>query len=201
MEILRLDKANFEHFEELCSRLYQKIRDSGYDFSWIVDIRRGGAVVGRVFADYFHTKKITGIMFDSEYSPDRSRKYPVIDQKLRPEVRDKIGDDSILVLDDVAEEGLTQREAEKYLREEEGISALRIGCLHVKPQRVYTPHYWVEETSAWVVYPVERNETIAKLLKLEEAGKVEQCTVKRNFTLEEIEQALQTKRYSDSLKI
>lgn len=59
-----------------------------------------------------------------------------------------------LILDDVVDSGTT---LSKY--HGKGIA---LACLHVKPHSSVKPHFWVEETEDWLVYPweVATNETI-----------------------------------------
>ena len=197
-DILRLDRGDFGLFQKACEKLYGKIKEDKYEFCWIVDIRRGGVVVSRFLCDLYRTNNVTDISFDSEYNPDGSRKPPVLKLGLRPEVREMIGDGSILVVDDVCDQGLTPIAAEKYLREEQKISELRFACLYVKPWRQFNPHYWAEETEKWIVFPGEANETIEKILKSSERGKIGRKEAKRllkHFTQEEIDQAIRSKDF------
>lgn len=199
LDILRVDKGNFYIFQGACDKLYNKIVGDKYKFCYMIYIRRGGMPVARELCGHYQTNNATGITFDSKYSPDGTRKSPKLTEGLNPEVREIIGDGSILVVDDVCDRGLTQKLARKYLMEDQEIRELRIACPYVKPWRELEPQYWAEETKKWIVFPGETNEAIVKIQDSWKIGKFDEQTARRllnHFSEEEIREAIESKEIS-----
>ena len=59
---------------------------------------------------------------------------------------------------------------------------MKIGTLYYKPWSSILPHFYVEETTSWIIFPHERYEFMAEQLK----NKKMNADQARNFYIEEI---------------
>jgi hypothetical protein len=142
--------------DDLCQKLSEKI-SKNYSPDIIIGIIRGGLVPARLISDLMHNKNIATMRVESYFGIGK-RKEPKITQKLTVEIKNK----SILLVDDVSDSGYSMKEAVKYLKKLHP-STIKTATLHYKPQSIFKPDYYIEETDKWIIYPWEINETKKRL--------------------------------------
>ncbi len=171
----------WDFIESLTVKLYKSIvvKDQ-YMPDIIAGISRGGLVPARIISDLFlaQRKKVTlSIMQIGFYSGiAKTEKEPIIYQDLPGHIHGK----KILLIDDVADTGVSLEFALQYLNMKKPIE-IRVGTLYYKPWSILRPHFYVEETSAWIIFPHERYEFMAEQLKKRKMDKDES----RKFFIEE----------------
>ena len=171
----------WDYIESLTVKLYELIVVKGqYVPDVIAGISRGGLVPARIISDLFlaQRKKVTlSIMQIGFYSGvAKTEKEPIIYQDLPGHVHGK----KILLIDDVADTGVSLEFALQYLNMKKP-AEIRVGTLYYKPWSRLKPHFFVKETSAWIIFPHERYEFMSEQLKKRKMDKHES----RRFFIEE----------------
>jgi hypoxanthine phosphoribosyltransferase len=144
--------------KQLCKRIKKEYRPEV-----LIGISRGGLVPVRLFSDYLdnHTVGIIRVVF---YKGINEReKEPKIEQPLSLDIRDK----RVLLVDDVADTGHSLKVAIEYIKSL-GPKEVKVACIHYKPNSIFKPEYYAEETDKWIDYPWEHEETKKKLKALRE---------------------------------
>ncbi len=143
---------------EMCLDLSDKIRRSGFKPEVIVGIARGGWIPARILSDLLGNPYTANIKIEFYVSIKETSETPVITQPLSTSVDRK----RTLVVDDVADTGKSLRIARLHVLKQ-GAREVKTSTLYYKPWSVIKPDYYVEETSAWIIFPWEVKETIVKL--------------------------------------
>lgn len=158
---------NWDDIYELHLNLAKEIVDDNYRPDLLVGIARGGWIVARILSDLLDIKEIGNIRIEFYEDVLLTRDRPCITQDVSVEVKGK----KVLLCDDVADTGKSLKVAADYLWDK-GVFDLKIATLHLKPQSIIRPNYFVSETDAWIIYPWEIFETIKSIArKLEKKGK------------------------------
>lgn len=152
---------SWDYIENLSFQLYMKIKRSGFRPDVMAGVSRGGLVPARILSDLFladELKVTLAIMQIGFYSGiDKTNKEPIIYQDLPGHVYGK----KILLVDDVADSGVSLDFALQYLRMKKP-AEIMVGTLYYKPWSSFKPDFFIEETSSWIVFPHERMEFIAE---------------------------------------
>ncbi|MHA1993608.1 MAG: phosphoribosyltransferase [Candidatus Hodarchaeales archaeon] len=155
---------SWDHIQNLSFKLYMKIKDSSFKPDIMAGVSRGGLVPARILSDLYLSdkKKVTlAIMQIGFYSGvDKTNKEPIIYQDLPGHIYGK----RILLVDDVADSGVSLEFALRYLQMKKPLEVC-VGTLYYKPWSLLKPDYYVEETSAWIIFPHERFEFMNDILK------------------------------------
>jgi hypothetical protein len=160
MKYLRL---SWRDIEEQCKALASEIRKQGVDFDIIIALARGGWVPGRLLSDYLDNDELYTVRVKFYEGVDKRRERPLILHPTQFTIRGK----KVLLVDDIADTGESLLAAVEHLRER-GAESIFVVTLVKKPRSKVTPDIYVEETSAWVVFPWEVRETIRSLRDEEE---------------------------------
>jgi len=153
--------TDWNELEQLCRLLADKCRD--YHPDVLVGISRGGLVPVRLLSDYLANPHVAIMRIEFYLGIGKTKDKPEITHPLTIEVKDK----KVLIVDDVSDSGKSLIEAKGYI-EKLGAREVRVATLHFKPHSSYRPDYHVGETSAWIIYPWEKNE--ARLEKEQVSG-------------------------------
>lgn len=177
---LTFKAPTWDNIESITVRLYELVRNEGYSPDIIAGISRGGLVPARIISDLFlceFEKPTLAIMQIGFYSGvGKTDKEPIIYQDLPGLLHGK----KILLIDDVADSGISLDFAVKYLNMKKPLE-VRIGTLYYKPWSIVKPHYYVEETERWIIFPHERYEFMSEQLRDRKMDTVEA----KRFFLEE----------------
>jgi len=146
-------KISWGKFENLTERLVEKIPQNRFDY--LLCISSGGLVLGKLVSDYLNLP--LGVIAASAYKKGekkpRDNKVIIGNTAIIKPIEGRV-----LLLDDLVQTGLTMSEVYNHIRKNNKIKTLQTGVLYKKPQTIFQPDYWVEETSRWIVFPYERNE-------------------------------------------
>ena len=138
--------------EEATEYVAAKILEDKYKPDFIVAIARGGLIPGVRLS---HILKVPmrsiHLSFYDEYNRRLEAPRIIVPLHSDVEVRGK----NILLVDDIADTGLTLKRAKEYL-EGLGVSQIKIATLAKKPRSITDPDYYLFITEKWVVFPWEK---------------------------------------------
>ena len=152
--------------EELLRASYElawQVYESGFRPDYIVGIWRGGAPVGIAVQEFFD---LMGVASDhiairtSSYKGIAEREKTVQVYGLNYVIRQVESDNSLLMIDDVFDTGLSVQKVIEDLEKacKKNTPNIRIATPYYKPENNMTertPDYFLYETSKWIVFPHE----------------------------------------------
>src|SRR5579862_1212027 len=160
MEKLKFIAPGWESIFSDSVKLAEKIRSSEPEtnFELIVGVSRGGLVATRLMSDLPSIESVQIVR--SEYYTDvgKTAQRPRITQKIQVPIANK----NVLLVDDVADTGESLIVIKKYL-EAKKAKHLVLSTLYIKPWTKIMPDYYINKTSAWIVFPWERYEAYKSL--------------------------------------
>ncbi|MFX0014510.1 MAG: phosphoribosyltransferase [Promethearchaeota archaeon] len=152
--------VSWQEIDHLARNLFHLIKNDGFEPEIILGISRGGTIPARLLSDMFDAEipfKKGGnisilasmqIKFYTGIAETHTR--PVVAQDVTVEIQQK----RILLVDDLVDSGESVQCALDYLKLKNP-KEIRIATLLYKPWSKVTPHYYVEESNEWVVFPHE----------------------------------------------
>jgi uncharacterized protein len=147
--------VSWDDYHLLIERLALKVLASGWEFDQILCLARGGMRPGDVVSRVFD--KPLAIMSTSSYRADAGTIQGRLD--LAKYITMPKGElaGRVLLVDDLADTGVTLRAVVDRLRSMPSIQELRSAVLWVKGVSSYVPDYFVEmlPTSPWIHQPFE----------------------------------------------
>ena len=143
---------------EMCKKIVKYMEDFKPDV--LVGISRGGLVPVRILSDFLDNNQVAVIKIEFYKSINQTSGFPKIAQPLSVDVKGK----KVLIVDDVSDTGRSLAVAKDHVQKA-GAEEIKVATLHYKPHSSFKPDYFVDETSAWVVYPWEVEETKRELSK------------------------------------
>jgi len=154
-------QLSWSQIYDLCLKLSNSIKKSGFKPDAIVAIGRGGWIPGRIISDFLGIRELYSVK--AEYwDVAQTRDEAIITQPVNVE----IGGKKILVVDDVADTGKTLNVVISHLKKT-GASEIRTAVLQYKKTSKFSPDYSGEilKKWVWVVYPWRVIETIAGFMQ------------------------------------
>jgi hypoxanthine phosphoribosyltransferase len=152
--------VSWDEYNLLIERLALKVHNSGWAFDQILCLARGGMRPGDVLSRVFD--KPLAIMSTSSYRAEAGTIQGRLD--LAKYITMPKGElaGRVLLVDDLADTGITLRAVVDRLRGTPSISELRAAVIWVKGVSTYTPEYFVEvlPTSPWIHQPFEDYDTL-----------------------------------------
>jgi hypoxanthine phosphoribosyltransferase len=144
-------------------RLGLQIIESGYRPNYIVGVWRGGAPVGiavQELLDFMGVETDHIAIRTSSYSGIENRNRHVRVHGLSYILKHVNAEDSLLLVDDVFDTGLSVQQVVKDLREEcrKNMPDVKVATPYFKPDNNQTdmiPDFFVHETDTWLVFPHE----------------------------------------------
>ena len=147
--------VSYDEYHNLIEKLAIKVHQSGWQFDTILCLARGGMRPGDVLSRIFD--KPLAIMSTSSYRADAGTVQGHLDiarfiTTPKGEIAGKV-----LLVDDLADSGITLRAVVERLRGMPSITELRSAVIWTKGVSTYTPDYYVESlpTSPWIHQPFE----------------------------------------------
>ena len=147
--------VSWDEYHLLIERLALKVHNSGWVFDQILCLARGGLRPGDVLSRVLD--KPLAIISTSSYRADGGSIQGRLDlAKYITMPKGEIAG-RVLLVDDLADSGITLRAVVDRLRGTPAISELRSAVIWVKGVSSYTPDYYVEmlATSPWIHQPFE----------------------------------------------
>jgi len=157
---LEFEVPTWEGIYDLLLNLADKIRKDGFKPDVIVGISRGGWAPARIISDLLENPELASVKAEFYMGVAETKGEPVITQPVSVSVRGK----KVLVVDDVADTGKSLRLVRYHLKEH-GASEVKIATIYYKPWSVAVPDYYKRETSAWIIFPWERKETVRNVFE------------------------------------
>jgi hypoxanthine phosphoribosyltransferase len=149
--LVKFRYMSWAEYGDLSAKLVERVRRESRPFDLVIGIARGGIPLAMVLSDEL------GVRIDminvKSYGGIAKREEPRIVSPATEIVRGK----SVLVVDDLVDEGATMQTVLKHLRKE-GASALKTAVLFKKPWSRFEPDFCLETLDDWVVFPWERGE-------------------------------------------
>lgn len=163
----KYEVPSWNNIYDLCLKVADQIKNSGYKPDLIVAVSRGGWIPGRVLSDLLENPKIATIKVEYYEDIYKTRSKPEITQPLTVD----INGEKILLVDDIADSGHSLKLVKEHLFER-GAADVKICTLYHKPWSVVVPDFNARTTDAWVCFPHEIFETMRKVYsKLKKHGK------------------------------
>lgn len=147
--------VSWDEYHLLTERLALKVHASGWEFDQILCLARGGMRPGDVLSRVFD--KPLAIMATSSYRAEAGTIQGRLDMaKYITLPKGELGG-RVLLVDDLADSGVTLRAVVDRLRGLPSIAELRSAVIWMKEVSSYTPDYYVERlsTSPWIHQPFE----------------------------------------------
>jgi uncharacterized protein len=152
--------VSWDEYHLLIERLALKVHNSGWQFDQILCLARGGMRPGDVLSRVFD--KPLAIMSTSSYRSEGGTIQGRLD--LAKYITMPKGElaDRILLVDDLADSGVTLKAVVDRLRGIPSITELRSAVIWTKAVSTYIPDYYVEmlATSPWIHQPFEDYDTL-----------------------------------------
>ena len=126
----------------------------------LLGISRGGLPPARVMSDLLENPVVANVRVEFYVAVAETKKEPIITQPVSMPVKGK----KVLILDDVADSGLSLRLVKEHVMKQ-GAEAAKTATIYYKPWSVTVPDYYEKETRCWVVFPWERKETVRWLVQ------------------------------------
>lgn len=147
--------VSYDEYHALIEQLAIRVHDSGWQFDQILCLARGGMRPGDVLSRVFD--KPLSIMSTSSYRAEAGTVQGRLD--IARYITTPHGEIAgrVLLVDDLADTGVTLREVVKRITALPGVTELRTAVLWVKGVSVYTPDYYVDmlPSSPWIHQPFE----------------------------------------------
>lgn len=147
--------VSWDEYHLLIERLALKVHNSGWQFDQILCLARGGMRPGDVLSRVFD--KPLAIMSTSSYRAEGGTIQGRLDlaKYITMPKGELVG--RVLLVDDLADSGVTLKAVVDRLRGIPSISELRSAVIWTKAVSTYTPDYYVEmlATSPWIHQPFE----------------------------------------------
>lgn len=141
----------WDDIERMCEQLGKKC--STFNPEILIGISRGGLVPVRILSDILDNKNIAIMKIEFYKSIGQTKDFPTITQPLSTDVNKK----NVLIVDDVADTGRSLAVAKEHIKGKKARD-VKIAVLHYKPSSIVNPDYYIQKTTAWIVYPWEKRE-------------------------------------------
>jgi uncharacterized protein len=157
--------VKWSEYHLLTQKLAATILSCGHKYDEIVAISRGGLTLGHLLSDLLHLSICTFAI--QSYTDIKTQGEVIITQPLSKPINDK----NVLLVDDVADSGITLKRAVSYI-EQFKPAKITIVTMFFKPRSTFRPDFFAEQTTKWILFPYEPTEMI-KLIshKMKEEGK------------------------------
>jgi hypothetical protein len=152
--------VNWDEYHQLVEKLALVIHQSGWQFDQIPCLARGGLRPGDVLSRVFD--KPLGILSTSSYRDEGGTLQGRLDMARYITMPKGELAGRVLLVDDLADSGVTLHAVVNRLKEMPAIVELRSAVIWVKGVSTYVPEYHVESlpTSPWIHQPFEDYDTI-----------------------------------------
>ncbi|MFM2329474.1 MAG: hypothetical protein RLZZ494_1577 [Pseudomonadota bacterium] len=152
--------VSWDEYHLLIEKLALKVHASGWEFDQILCLARGGLRPGDVLSRVFD--KPLAIMATSSYRAEGGTIQGRLDMAKYITMPKGELAGRVLLVDDLADSGVTLQAVVERLRGMPAIAELRSAVLWTKAVSCYTPDYYVEmlATSPWIHQPFEEYDTL-----------------------------------------
>jgi hypoxanthine phosphoribosyltransferase len=186
--VAKLDylKLSWGEIEVACEEIHREIESLGIDDYLLVGISRGGLVPLRLISDYLASTRIStmGVRFYEDLG--KTIDVPEVFFPVQGDVKDR----DVILIDDISDTGQSLIAAKKHLKEK-GAREIVITTVCMKPHTSLIPDIFVTETSKWVIFPWEVQETVRRIVESADSSEsAEEELKKAGVELREYEKTL-----------
>lgn len=160
---IEFEFVSWEDIHKICVELYTKIQNDRFQPDVLIGVARGGWGPARILSDLFNDTRVASMKIEFYTDISETAKKPQVMQPVSTEVTGK----SLLVVDDVADSGLSLQVAVEHLKARKA-KEVRTTTLYYKPWSIVTPDYYARETRAWLVFAHEMAEFMRLRMKNQE---------------------------------
>ena len=157
-ERIEFETPTWNQIHNLLIKQSKKILSDNFVPDIIIAITRGGWVPARLLSDLLEVQNVSTIRIEFYLDIAKTRKKPVLTQKLQIPVSGK----KILLVDDVADTGESLQLAKNHILQQNDVE-LKIATIYKKTQSKIEPDYYEKTTKNWIIFPWEIKETSRKL--------------------------------------
>lgn len=157
-ETMSFLKISFEQYAQDTFELAGKIEEAKIPFDSLVGIEKGGLFVYQFLADLLKIKKIGTIKVVRTAAGSFSLEKFTLEKPINIDVKG----DTVLLVDDVADQGSTFRLGEKHLKAR-GAKRVLKAAPYVKPSGIKVTSFSVILTESWILFPTDLRENIEVL--------------------------------------
>ncbi|MFM2449778.1 MAG: hypothetical protein RIS44_2228 [Pseudomonadota bacterium] len=152
--------VSWDEYHMLIERLALKVHASGWEFDQILCLARGGMRPGDILSRVFD--KPLAIMSTSSYRAAAGTIQGRLDMAKYITLPKGELAGRVLLVDDLADSGVTLQAVVERLRGMPAIAELRSAVIWTKGASVYTPDYFVEHlpTNPWIRQPFEEYDAL-----------------------------------------
>lgn len=149
----KIKRVSWEDLESLNKILIKKLEKEKFDY--LLCIGSGGLILGKLISD---SKGIPlAAIIAESYEKGEQKKKDVRISNIAS-ISPLFG--RILIVDDLADSGDTLIKILDYVRKIKSIKELKIAVTFTKPWSKVKPHFYAEETDAWIIFPYEKTEFV-----------------------------------------
>lgn len=167
---------SWEELEELTFQLAEQIKASGVEIDRIVTLAKGGWPMSRSLVDFLQVPSIASVGIKFYAGINKRLRQPYIYQNLPVTVHGE----KVLLFDDVADSGYSLMFARKYLLDN-GVKEVITATLFYKPKSKVKPDFFAYETSAWIIFPYEKIETVKNLTNTWQKAGIDKVVIKKRL--------------------
>lgn len=167
---------NYEEMTEAIFQLAKKINQSEIKFDRLVVLSKGGWVIARILIDFLRIKNISSLGLKTYAGVNQKRN----NIELYQEIPNSLENENILLVDDVADSGVSLQHACHYLSAKK-IKNIKTVTLFYKKKSVIKPDFFMFETNKWVVFPFEKGEIIQLLIRSWRKKKISKLKIKNRL--------------------
>ncbi|MGB9730194.1 MAG: phosphoribosyltransferase [Thermoprotei archaeon] len=191
-----MDNIVFVNWRELLKLTYNiafKVINSGYKPETIVGISRWGLIPALLLSDALNVDEVSSIRIQ-HWSKGLAGSTIKVQEPVEVNVKNR----KVLVIDEVADTGLTLKVATETLRSLKA-DEVRSAVLYLKPRSIFKPDYYgiLMETNAWIIYPWSIFEELSDVLN----ACNDNSNIKTFISKVELEDLLNSQQISEFLKI
>ncbi len=149
----------WDEINDLTFKIARQMLAAGKKFDRIVTLAKGGWPLTRSLVDFLSIKEVAsiGIKFYSGIN----QRFP--QPKIYQDFPVSMAGEQVLLFDDVVDTGESLKFTKDHLLKS-NIHSLTTAALFYKPHSVFKPDYYGFETSAWIIFPYERIESMKFLI-------------------------------------
>ena len=155
---LKFEVPSWNQIHKMLINQKEKIRSENFTPDTIIAITRGGWIPARILSDLLEVYDLTTIRVEFYLGLSKTRKKPILTQKLSKQIASK----KILLVDDVADSGKSLQIAKNHILQKDP-RAVKIATLYKKPQSKVEPNYYEKIAKHWIIFPWDIRETSRKL--------------------------------------
>ena len=155
---LKFEVPSWSQIHNMLINQTEKILSDKFIPDTIIAITRGGWIPARLLSDLLEVSNITTIRIEFYLDLCKTRKKPILTQKLTEQIKSK----KILLVDDVTDSGKSLQVAKNHILKKNP-AILKIATLYKKPKSKIEPNFYEKITKQWIIFPWDIKETSRKL--------------------------------------